>query len=120
MCRALNASDLAQPVGQLSSGRKSDLFTRFDPFVFYDLFDGRLWSSCVKVQDTNGWPTGIRLAANCHLSDVYVVFGQHASDVANDSRHIAVREDQQVAIHVGFGAVLAKFCLLYTSDAADE
>ena len=69
--------------------------------------EGLLRRLAVEVQDGDGLAAG-QLPADGHLGDVDLVLAEDRADEADQARHVAVREDQHDAVHVGVEVVRAE------------
>ena len=91
----------------MEGGGELDDADGFDVLVGGDFGEGGGWGEGVEVEDADGVAAGGG-AADGHLGDVDAVIAEDGADGADDAGHVVVREDEQVAVEIGFEAEIAE------------
>ena len=96
-----------QPSRQLPRRRQLDDLDAGDVFMRGDFGQRRGRRQCVKIKNADCMSAGAS-AADRHLGNIDAVIAKDCAHSANDAWHVVVRENEQVAIEIGFEAEFAE------------
>src|SRR5713226_1762948 len=96
----LQPYELTEPNGKFARAREFDQRQAMNVWMVLHLSQRLGRRLAVEVEHADGLAAGA-LAADRHAGNVDVVPAENGADVADQSRHVAVREDQHRAVEIG-------------------